>query len=437
MAIEWQNDVVAGTVLIRSAIQSQNYQVDSQGVVTGWQVAADGTATFTEITVGGVDYNIDTDGNASFETVTANTDIILAGTSLTATLDALPAGLVAFGDSATSNTAGAAWTSDSVGIGSSAKSPFGFSFGPVDPTHIYQITVGYGWSSDTASNVYQHTLRVTSDGTAPTSSSGIVDDSNFNMPSPVAINTEFRANETYWFYPSGAIDIVKMSLFFLRTVGGSGGIKFIGSNSNDKAVVSVVDWGVRTDAVAGGSLSQFNKATGTDDAAPPKTYTKTYSCNWSRSWNSGGSDVNTTNGDLLQGSYQSYTNRLSWMGFPFATIQSDLVGATVQKVEAYLYYDHWYYNAGGTASIGYHNSTATSAPSYNGALDTLDQKQVDWNVGQGKWVDISSFSLVGWKNGNITGLTISGNGSSNLQYYGRARGNTQSHEPQVRITYRK
>jgi hypothetical protein len=436
MGFTFNKPVVAGTVLVRSAIQSQNYGVDSSGTVTGWQIASDGSATFTEITVGGADYNIDTEGNASFETVTANTDIILAGTSLLETLDDLPDGLVAFGDSATANTSGVAWTVDSVGIGSSARTPFGFSFGPVDPTHIYRITIGYGWSSDTTANVYQHTLRTTTDGTNPTSSSGIVDDSNFNMP-PATLNIEYRANEVYWYYPSSAIDIVKMNLFFLRVVGGSGGLKFIGSNPNNKAVVAVEDLGVRTDAVAGGSLSQFNKASGTDDATPPKTYVKTYNCNWSRSWDSGGSTVHSTNGELVQGSFGGFTNRLSWMGFPFSTIQSDLTSATVLKVEAYLYFDHWYYNAGGIASIGYHNSTATSAPAYNSALDTLDQKQVDWNVGQGKWVDISAFSLVGWKNGNITGITISGNGSSNLDYYGKGRGNTQSHEPMIRITYRK
>jgi len=47
MAIEFDNPVVAGTTLIREAIQSQNYQPGTEG----WQIAADGTAEFADLTI--------------------------------------------------------------------------------------------------------------------------------------------------------------------------------------------------------------------------------------------------------------------------------------------------------------------------------------------------------------------------------------------------
>lgn len=49
MAIDFVNPLTAGTVLVRSAIQSQNYIQNS----SGWKVAQDGTAEFNNVTVRG------------------------------------------------------------------------------------------------------------------------------------------------------------------------------------------------------------------------------------------------------------------------------------------------------------------------------------------------------------------------------------------------
>jgi len=49
MAIDFDNPLTAGTVLVRSAIQSQNYIQGS----TGWKVAQDGSAEFNNVTVRG------------------------------------------------------------------------------------------------------------------------------------------------------------------------------------------------------------------------------------------------------------------------------------------------------------------------------------------------------------------------------------------------
>lgn len=49
MAIEFENPLTAGTVLIREAIQSQNFQTG----VSGWKIEADGDAEFNNLTIRG------------------------------------------------------------------------------------------------------------------------------------------------------------------------------------------------------------------------------------------------------------------------------------------------------------------------------------------------------------------------------------------------
>ncbi|WP_237519189.1 hypothetical protein, partial [Streptomyces sp. SID5910] len=43
----FRNSVLAGSTLIREAIESQNFQSG----VEGWQIAADGTAEFSDLTI--------------------------------------------------------------------------------------------------------------------------------------------------------------------------------------------------------------------------------------------------------------------------------------------------------------------------------------------------------------------------------------------------
>lgn len=47
MSVEFENAILAGVTLIREAIQSQNYEAGSDG----WQIAADGSAEFSDLTI--------------------------------------------------------------------------------------------------------------------------------------------------------------------------------------------------------------------------------------------------------------------------------------------------------------------------------------------------------------------------------------------------
>ncbi|MFE1289616.1 hypothetical protein [Streptomyces sp. NPDC058751] len=169
--------------------------------------------------------------------------------------------------------------------------------------------------------------------------------------------------------------------------------------------------------------------TGGGTATPPVVqYTKTYSATWSGSYAARGS-YNSYYGNSCYQGYFSSTNGMqaSLIGFSSA-LATDLAGATIQKAEVYLYFDHWYYNAGGSAVIKAHSHA--SRPS-TFSCDS-ESKTVAWAKSVGKWVDITSvFDSTKWR-----GIALDPNNSS-LNYYGRARGYGQTNPPKLRVTYTK
>ncbi|MEU9774566.1 hypothetical protein [Streptomyces sp. NPDC047968] len=172
---------------------------------------------------------------------------------------------------------------------------------------------------------------------------------------------------------------------------------------------------------------QYNTGGGTT-TPPKKTYTKTYSASWSGSYANRGSYNSYYGNKCLQGYYSS-TNGMqaALIGFPSA-LGSDLSGASIQKVELYLYFDHWYYNSGGKAVIKAHKHT--SRPS--SFSSDSEAKTVAWGKNVGKWIDISSvFDSTTWR-----GVALDPNNTSK-DYYGRAQGVGQTYPPKLRVTYVK
>ncbi|MFD9394133.1 hypothetical protein ACFWBB_26375 [Streptomyces sp. NPDC060000] len=169
--------------------------------------------------------------------------------------------------------------------------------------------------------------------------------------------------------------------------------------------------------------------TGGGTATPPVVqYTKTYAATWSGSYAARGS-YNSYYGNSCYQGYYSSTNGMqaSLIGFSSA-LGTDLSGATIQKAEVYLYFDHWYNNAGGTAVIKAHSFTSRPATFSSDA----ESKSVSWAKNVGKWVDITSvFDSTKWR-----GIALDPNNSS-ATYYGRARGYGQTNPPKLRVTYTK
>lgn len=169
--------------------------------------------------------------------------------------------------------------------------------------------------------------------------------------------------------------------------------------------------------------------TGGGTTTPPKqTYVKTYNASWSGSY-ANRSGYNSYYGNQCLQGYYSSTNGMqaSLIGFPSA-LGTDLSGASIQKAEVYLYFAHWYYNAGGKAVIKAHKHT--SRPSTFSS--DSEAQTISWGKNVGKWVDITGvFDSTSWR-----GIALDPNNSSK-DYYGRANGVGESYAPKLRVTYVK
>lgn len=175
--------------------------------------------------------------------------------------------------------------------------------------------------------------------------------------------------------------------------------------------------------------------TGGGGTTVKKQYTKEYACAWSRRYGNAGS----TTGEMYQGYYSStWGTQRSAMGF--SSWGTDLSGATVNKVEVYLYANHWYYNSGGTARIGVHQSASdpgsspASLASPGGYISSTN-----WPKPGGRWVTLPSSWYAAFATNTWKGITLGWDlgSSTDRIYYSKWNGNGMSSEPKVRITYTK
>lgn len=177
------------------------------------------------------------------------------------------------------------------------------------------------------------------------------------------------------------------------------------------------------------------------EPAPTKQkYTKTWTATWTRGYNGGGAQISA--GANHDQGYWSGTNgnTKAAIGFNDVDIRQKLNGvanADILKVEVYLYYNHWYYNSGGTAIIGTHSDRGIP-----GSWDAIAGKQTDqnrsanWPKPGGRWVDVTGMGP-GFKSGSNTGFLIGPGPNTSKEFYGTFNGASQNNPPKLRITYKK
>lgn len=165
------------------------------------------------------------------------------------------------------------------------------------------------------------------------------------------------------------------------------------------------------------------------NVAPPpavKNYTVTYNHSAVRSYLGGDGHYNYNTAKGYQGlqPYTSNGNLKSIWTFPSVTTL--LSGATVNKIEAYFYFEHWYYNAGGTARIRMHAHSSVPA-TFSATGNGMDS--ASWPIGAGRWVTVPSSLYSGWQSGAYRGFALVGDGT--YQTYGIANA------AKIRISYTK
>ncbi len=427
------NPIVGGTdALIRNAIHSRNYVPG----LSGWSINKDGFAEFNNVAINGGeliinDANGDTiasvnnQGVASFQDLTVVQSPTIAGKDFqTQIIDPLPRGLITYGRSNSLTFTG---LSGEYGLIELAW--------PDLPLRTYSLHAQInGQFTGGAGNNFGINIRYTyaTPGNTPTKPN-LSSTHLFQVGREVAT---IGAGQTFpmdidFELPNGA-----GAYRFLMTavrLQGSGGF-----NSGTTALTPVF-FSLKDIGPTGLNTGVINDGSG-GSGGPVQTYTKNYFPLWSRAFNGNGTPGSYSNpNSIYQGYNQSDGNgvRKSMIGYDWATIQSDLSGATIQSCLLTMYFAHWYNNSGGTANIGYHNYSGGSAP---GSYQTVGfiHASGGWPKPGLRTVDLTAAGLgTVLKSGAAKGVTLGDGASTNAVYYGYASGATQSNPPYLTITYTK
>lgn len=382
--MSFTNPIVAGEELIRSGIRSKDY-VSSEA---GWRITRDGGAEFNNLT--------------TRSTLSAES-ILLNGDDLATIIDRLPKGLVGYGELASgiyTSTAGAA----------TALLECSFN---AEPGRAYRIyTENNRATNATTDSQAQLSIKMTTDGTAPTTTSDEIACSEHST----SLAGRYSSLQAIRVWGNGGSTVTARLLLVLSGVfGGDVTLQY------DDLKIFVEDIGVIPVA------STVDRYSG---ASAAKTF-RSFEINPtdSRSYVGTGSGalVNSDNTStrMYQGDIGVDGNRRAWMWFNQTEI-AKLVGvplADIDYCDVYLNYDHWYYSTGGTCKLGWHTSTSVSTVEPAGGTPSVGS--YSWpgrDVGQ--WVSVLGVSSImnAINAGTFKGFMIGNTGSSDLHQYGYAHG---------------
>ncbi|MEU6460346.1 hypothetical protein [Streptomyces sp. NPDC046976] len=347
---------------------------------------------------------IDQNGGAQFQSLAVADTLTIGGSDWTTALNQSPLGIQAINFQTSTRTA------------SATEMGFVELAADIDVTRMYRIVSAARAKPSAAGGELQ--LRLRDGGTgAPTINST----QRYVSVHPMALSNSLTARMEYNVAgKSLGAGTHRFLLTFTNAFGPSGQTCTLYGASDNPGYLYVEDTGPYIPATGG-----YNDGGGTV-AQPPKKYTKTYACTWSGSYANRGS-YNSYYGNSCYQGYYSSTNGMqaSLIGFP-SSLGTDLSGAAIMKAELYMYFDHWYNNAGGKAVIKAHSFTSRPSSFSSDA----ESQTISWARNEGKWVDITAvFDSAKWR-----GIALDPNNSSTT-YYGRARGYGQTNPPQLRVTY--
>jgi len=424
----FQDTPVAGEYLVRPAIKSPNYVPGADG----WAINADGSAEFNDLTINGgqlliQDANgdavasIDAEGTGSFVDVTVvNSPTIMGLDFETEWIEPLPRGLMAYGYDDTYNVPGAGFTAE-VGLIEVAALLDNRNF-----TLYGQFNAGAGGGTGNSIGL---NIR------AEYSASGNADKPTLASPMLFQVNRAATVGIFEKFEIQIDADLAAGSWRFLLCCQRSTGT---GTMQTNTTAVTPLFFSVKDNGPAGQNTGVINDGTaGATD--PVQQYITSYGTLWSRSYDGNG-DANTFGGAtrIYQGNIgDGNGNRKAMVGFDYATIQADLAGATIDGCYITFYYQHWYYNAGGTSIIGTHNSSAGAGPAtFSGTTNRVSSGS--WPKPGLRQVSLGTTIGAEFRDDTTKGIVIGpGQGGDPLTYYGYAAGAGAGNAPVLTIVYTK
>lgn len=401
----FENPILAGEELIRSAIRSRNYIESAQG----WKVSRDGAAEFSDLTTRGAT----TGDTAQFNALT------LGGYDLQQQLDDDLQGIIAKFDW---TNATETWT----GAG-----PHRIIVIPATlPAGRYcRVEVnGFGIGSTVAGDGVRGFFRYTTDGTTPVEGSTNPLASLSNFP-PVEYANDIQFGPLVcWISNPGTTDLeIKIALFAARYRGSGNVLAY----ANNRAICSVHDNGI---ILPNQGTKYAPDGTSTTELT---NYDKTWSHTGIRSYNESDQVTIASNGDTTR-AYQGDGdavgnpggNHVAFFFFDSAAIRSALAGATIDNVYIYLDNVHSYLNSGLMCRIGSHNHDPE--PATTGA----NRMENRWNYSVAKGGDVWTPDLgptfgQQLRDGTMRGVTVGRGPANDVNYYG------YFDRCKIRIKYRK
>lgn len=429
----FENDIVAGTKLVRAAIQSPNYIAG----LSGWTINRDGSAEFSNVTTRGpliVTQNgitvatIGANGNISGQIGTLN-DLIFkddAGipTSLTGLSGLMGRGLVGF--------KGLVGTLPNPGNG--VFSDIAWFRAPVRGDRLYLVTcTNISYLSSSLSDQYCESQWVVSDTLNPT-------------PGTFAVTREMVGGTVSGVSYGAPV----VSSFLFATGGGSSRLatstfKFQAKGSNGTlSMYNPGGWNLMAFDV--GSFSgpyQAMQDGGTGSPSGTTQRTSLYTTTASQSYDSSGNPIPGTDGtnNVYLGDMspsRSFGNEQSILIFPGSTIRSDLSGATVQSAKLWLY---CFICEETNGTLGYSPGSQTTPP---GTLSTSTSPSYgyddDWPVPG--WHSVSMLDggassmvnqIIAGANAVVLNRTLFGLGATGFRGFGFGT----AVRPYMEITYTK
>ena len=207
-------------------------------------------------------------------------------------------------------------------------------------------------------------------------------------------------------------------LLSLERAAGSGTL-FVDGTTED-----VIEFWIEDIGPARANGGQANPGDGSVTAVPLRTTTKTYTSNGYRTYKGDGTERTGTDVTGPRQGYSSANGDQKGL-WTFPTISSDLTGATITRVRAYITSENWSGNSG-TAKFGVHNYTLANAPASSPTL-VANSDHTNWGEGVGKWVDLPNVSglYAGLIAGTVKGISVGPAGTEDRLYTGKFAASAQ------------
>lgn len=346
--------------------------------------------------------SINDEGRAVFQGIDAGQSLTYRGQELATVLDSRARGLVGWGG-------GWPWAGQPNHAISGEESLFDLTVDLV-AGRMYQLDGAFGWTSTNDSAAVELRVRVTSSATGTPASP--------NASTPLYTMLRFsglKNGQTRTETTSGTLFTTNVTgrhrfLFSIAEAFVAGGV--ILSYATAVPRLSVIDIGPALP-----QMTNPNQVIAPAPVTPPpavQRYIKDYPQTWHQNYTIGlGQDTGPLSAYAVQGP-SGGTPRMSLLGF--ASMTADLSGATINAMFVYLYFQHWYNNAGGTASIGVHGaSTKPATYADNGRV----VESGGWPKPGGRWVELPAHVWNGFRTGQYRGISLRApSDSTNKTYYG-------------------